>query len=103
MYVHGIPYIAIFIVLQNIVIDSNYSILFGRPLLRDVKNVAHDWGNNMIMIWGKNIFQTIVVTKHMGTNLKRIEILPCFDYQNIIIDVEEYMMFAKNPSYFLLV
>jgi hypothetical protein len=39
----------------------------------------------------------------MGTNLKRIEILPCFDYQNIIIDVEEYMMFAKNPSYFLLV
>jgi hypothetical protein len=61
MYVHGIPYIATFIVLRNIVVDSNYSMLFSRPWLRDVK-VAHDWGNNMITIQGNGTIQTIVVT-----------------------------------------
>jgi hypothetical protein len=45
MYVHGIPYIATFIIIQNIVVNSIYSMLFGRPWLKDVK-VAHDWGNN---------------------------------------------------------
>jgi hypothetical protein len=41
IYVHGIPYITTFIVLQNSVADSSYSMLLGRPWLRDVK-VAHD-------------------------------------------------------------
>jgi hypothetical protein len=51
MYVQGIPYINTFTVLQNIVINLSYSMLFGRPWLKDVK-VAHDWGNDMIMIQG---------------------------------------------------
>ncbi len=41
MYVHGIPYITTFIVLQNSLVDFSYSMLLGRPWLRDV-NVAHD-------------------------------------------------------------
>lgn len=41
MYVHGIPYIVTFIVLQNIFLNSNYSMLLGRPWFR---NVTHDWG-----------------------------------------------------------
>jgi hypothetical protein len=41
MYVHGIPYIATFIIIQNIVVNSNSSMLFGRPWLKDVK-IAHD-------------------------------------------------------------
>jgi hypothetical protein len=44
IYVHGIPYITTFIVLQNSVVDSSYSMLLGRPWLRDA-NVAHDWGS----------------------------------------------------------
>jgi hypothetical protein len=43
IYVHDIPYITMFIVFQNSVIDSNYSMLLGRLWLRDAK-VAHDWG-----------------------------------------------------------
>ncbi len=31
IYVHGIPYITMFIVLQNNVVDFNYSMLLGRP------------------------------------------------------------------------
>ncbi len=41
MYVHGIPYITTFTILQNSVVDFNYSMLLGRPWLKDVK-VAHD-------------------------------------------------------------
>jgi hypothetical protein len=29
--IHGIPYVATFIVLQNNVVDSNYSMLLGKP------------------------------------------------------------------------
>jgi hypothetical protein len=41
IHIHGIPYIATFIVLKNSVVDSNYSMLLGRPWLRDAK-VTHD-------------------------------------------------------------
>ncbi len=53
MYVHGIPYIATFIVLNNTIVDSNYSMLLNRSWLGDVK-VTNDWGNNMIMIQGNS-------------------------------------------------
>jgi len=41
IYVLGIPYITTFTTLQNSVVDSSYSMLLGRPWLRDAK-VAHD-------------------------------------------------------------
>jgi len=41
IHIHLIPYIATFIVLKNNVVDSNYSMLLGRPWLIDAK-VTHD-------------------------------------------------------------
>ncbi len=41
IYVHDIPYIIMFTILQNNVVDSSYSMLLGRPWLKDAK-VAHD-------------------------------------------------------------
>ncbi len=41
IYVHGVPYITMFTVLQNNVVDSNYSMLLGIPWLKDAK-MAHD-------------------------------------------------------------
>jgi len=41
IYVHGIPYITMFTVLKNSLVDFNYSMLLGRPWLRDAK-MAHD-------------------------------------------------------------
>ncbi len=49
IYVHDIPYITLFTILQNSVVDSNYSMLLGRPWLKDAE-VAHDWGSNIITI-----------------------------------------------------
>jgi hypothetical protein len=55
--------------------------LFDRPWLRDAK-VAHDQRNNMIAIQGNVIAQTIIIIKHLDINMKRLEALLCFDYQN---------------------
>ncbi len=41
IFVHGIPYVVTFIVIQNSVLDFSYSMLLGRPWLKDVK-VFHD-------------------------------------------------------------
>ncbi len=38
--------------------------------------------------------------KHLGINLKRPEVLLCFNYQNGIIDEEEDPMFANEPELF---
>jgi hypothetical protein len=51
IYVHGIPYITTFTILQNSVVDFSYSMLLGRPWLKDAK-VAHDWGSNIVTIQG---------------------------------------------------
>ncbi len=70
IYVHDIPYIIVFNVLQNNVVDFNYSMLLGRPRLRDVK-VAHDWGNNIITIQGNRIVKIITITKRLGGEIRR--------------------------------
>jgi len=54
IYVHGVPYITTFTVFHNSTVDSSYSMLLGRPWLRDVK-VAHDSGSNIITIQGNGI------------------------------------------------
>jgi len=41
IYVHGIRYITTFIIFHNNVIDFSYSMLLGKPWLRDAE-VAHD-------------------------------------------------------------
>jgi hypothetical protein len=51
-----------FIIFQNNVVDFSYSMLLGRPWLKDVK-VAHDWGSNIVTMQGNGIVRTIIVTK----------------------------------------
>jgi hypothetical protein len=71
--------------------------LLGRPWLRDVK-VAHDWGNNIVTIQGNGTVKTITITKHLGGEVKRLELLLCYNYQNGI--TEEDIIFAIKPKLF---
>jgi hypothetical protein len=41
IYIHNIPCVTTFVILQKNVMDSNYSMLLVRPWLRDTK-VEHD-------------------------------------------------------------
>ncbi len=50
--------------------------LLGRPWLRDAK-MAHDWGNNIVTIQRNGIVQTITVTKHVGSEVRRPKVLLC--------------------------
>jgi hypothetical protein len=52
------------------------------------------------MIQRNGTVQTIVVTKHLGTNMKRPKFVLCFDYENGIINKEEDLMFANEPKLF---
>ncbi len=99
IYVHGIPYITTFIVRQNSVVHYNYSILLGRPWLRDVK-VAHDWGNNIVTIQGNGTIRKITITKYLGSEVKRPKVLLCYNYQNGITDEEENIIFAIELELF---
>ncbi len=64
IYVHRIPYIIMFTIRDNSVVDFSYSMLLGRPWLRDVK-VACDWGNNIVTIQGNGTIRTTTATKHL--------------------------------------
>jgi hypothetical protein len=99
MYVHDIPYITMFIVLQNNVVDFSYSMLLGRPWLRDVK-MAHDWGNNIVTIQGNETIKTIIVTKCLGGEVRKLEVLLCYDYQNGITNEKKDIAFAIEPKLF---
>jgi hypothetical protein len=41
IHIHGIPYIATLTIMQNNVLDGNYSMFLGRPWLRNAKMI-HD-------------------------------------------------------------
>jgi hypothetical protein len=53
--IHGILYVATYIVLQKNVVNSSYPMLLRRPWLKDAK-VTHDWGNNVNIIQANGIF-----------------------------------------------
>jgi hypothetical protein len=97
--VHGIPYAMTFIVIQNSVLNSNYSMLLGCPWLRDAK-VPHNWGNNIITIQGTNTIISILVTKKLGAITKRPKVLVCYDFHSRIFDKEEDLMFTTKPRLF---
>jgi hypothetical protein len=96
IYIHGIPYITTFTILQNRLVDSSYSMLLERPWLRDVK-VAHDWGSNTITIQGNGTVTTIIVTKHLGGEVRRPKVLLCYNYYNGILNEEEDVIFVGEP------
>jgi len=64
IYVHGIPYITMFTILENSVINSGYFMLLKRPWLKDAK-VAHDWGSNIVTLQGNGTVKIIIITKHL--------------------------------------
>ncbi len=70
IHIHGIPYVATFIVPKNSVVEFSYYMLLGRPWFIDAK-VTHDWGNNVIIVQGNGIVITISVNKKLRVETKR--------------------------------
>jgi hypothetical protein len=70
IFVHGILYMVTFIVIDNNVLDSSYSMLFGCPWLKNAK-VSHNWGTNIITMQRTSTIRTILVTKKLGIQTER--------------------------------
>jgi hypothetical protein len=98
--IHGIPYVATFIVLQNGVVDSRYSMLLGRPWLKTAK-VTHDWGNNAINVQSNGIVKTILVNKKIRAKTKRPQTLVYYALIEGLTDEEEDLIFEIEPWLFL--
>jgi hypothetical protein len=73
--------------------------LLGRPWLKVVK-VAHDWGNDIVTIQSNGIVRIITVAKHLGSEIRKPEMLLCCNYQNGITNEEENIIFATKPKLF---
>jgi hypothetical protein len=73
--------------------------LLKKPWLRDAE-IVDDWGNNTMTIQGNGTIKTIVVTKHLGTNVKYSKVLLCYNYQNGINDEEKNIIFATKLEFF---
>jgi len=99
IHIHGIPYIAIVIVLKNSVVDSSYFMLLGKPWLRFTK-VTHDWGNNVIIVQGNRIVRTIYVNKKLGAEIKRPQVLVCYDLMERLTNEKEDLIFEAKLELF---
>jgi hypothetical protein len=95
IFVHDIPYTITFIVIDNIVINFNYSMLVGCPWLKDAK-VSHDWGTNTNIISGTTMIKTIPIARKLGAQTKRPKALVCYDFDSKILDEKEDIMFATK-------
>ncbi len=91
--------IVTFIVINSNVLDSNYSMLFRHPWLRDAK-VSHDWWTNTITIKGIGKVKTIPITKKLDIQTKRPKVLVCYDFYFAIFDDEEDVMLATKLDLF---
>jgi hypothetical protein len=101
IHIHGMPYVATFIILQNTVVESNYSMLLGRPWLKNAK-VTHDWGNNVIIVQGNGTIRPISVNKKLGAKTRRFQVLVCYDLLEGLTYQMEDMVFETKPKLFLI-
>jgi len=67
-----------FTVININALDSSYLMLIRCPWLKDAK-VSHDWGTNNVTIQGTCTIKTIPITKKLGIQTKRPEVLLCCD------------------------
>jgi hypothetical protein len=99
IFVHGIPCMVTFIVINIIILNYNYSMLLGHSWLKDEK-VSHDQGINIVTIQGTSTIRTIHVTKKLCAQTKRPQILVCYYFHYEISDEEEDVMFGIKLNLF---
>jgi hypothetical protein len=99
IHIHGIPYVATFTILQNSVVDSSYSMLLGKPWLKDAK-VTHDWRNNVIIVQGNGTIIIISINKKLGVETKRPQIFVCYDLMEGLTNEEEDLIFEITKIIF---
>jgi hypothetical protein len=99
IFLDGIPYMVTFTIINNNVLDYNYSMLLRCPWLRYAK-VSHDWGIHIITIQGTDIVKTMHVTNKLGVQTKRPKVLFCYDFHYGITNDKKDVMFTIKLDLF---
>jgi len=64
--------------------------------------VTHEWGNNFITIEGNGTIRTIVVTKHLESNTKCLEVLLYYNFVNGVTNEEEDVLLVAKLNSFVI-
>ncbi len=99
IHIHGIPFIATFIVLKNNVVDFCYFMLLRKPQLIDAK-VTHDWGNDVIIVQANGTVRTISINMKFGVETKRPQVLICYDLMEGLTNEKEDIIFETKLELF---
>ena len=97
IHIHGIPYIVTLTVIDCQTIKLDYSMLLGRPWLRNAK-VIHDWANDQVQIMGNGTVKTVKINRQLGYEAVTPHALVCYNFAEGITDDEETILFAANPT-----
>ena len=97
IHIHGIPYIVTFTVIDCQTIKSDYSMLLGRPWLRNAK-VIHDWANDQVQIMGNGTVKTVKINRQLGYEAVTPHALVCYNFAEGITDDEETILLATDPT-----
>ena len=97
IHIHGIPYIVTLTVIDCQTIKLDYSMLFGRPWLRNAK-VIHDWANDQVQIMGNGTVKTMKNNRQLGYEVVTPHALVCYNFAEGITDDEKTMLLAADPT-----
>ena len=97
IHIHGIPYIVTLTVIDCQTIKLDYSILFGRPWLRNAK-VIHDWANDQVQIMGNGTVKTVKMNRQLGYEAVTPHALVCYNFAEGITDDEETILLVVDPT-----
>ena len=97
IHIHGIPYIVTLIVIDCQTIKSDYSMLLGRPWLRNAK-VIHDWANDQVQIMENGTIKTVKINRQLGYEAVTPHALVCYNFAEGITDDEETILLAADPT-----
>ena len=97
IHIHGIPYIVTLTVIDCQTIKSDYSMLLGRPWLRNAK-VIHDWANDQVQIMGNGTVKTVKINRQLGYEAVTPHALVCYNFVEGITDDEETILLAVDPT-----
>ena len=97
IHIHGIPYIVTLTVIDYQTIKSDYSMLLGRPWLRNAK-VIHDWANDQVQIMGNGTVKTVKINRQLEYEAVTPHALVCYNFAEGITDDEETIFLAADPT-----
>ena len=97
IHIYCIPYIVTLTVIDCQTIKSDYSVLLGRPWLRNAK-VIHDWANDQVQIMGNGTVKIVKINRQLGYEAVTPHALVCYNFAEGITNDEETILLAADPT-----